>query len=62
MDCKIYSIPFFDLNLNVNVDKIKIKTFQTLVFEKMGIPKIDLNDLFSIQNKSNIYINLQIIF
>ena len=44
------------------VEKIKIKTFQTLVFEKMGIPKIDLNDLFSIQNKSNIYINLQIIF
>ena len=62
IDSKIYSIQFFDLNLNVMVEKIKIKTFQTLVFEKMGIPKIDLNDLFSIQNKSNIYINLQIIF
>ena len=62
IDRKNYSIPFYNLNLNVNVEKIKFKTFQTLVFEKMGIPKINLNDLFSIQNKSNIYINLQIIF
>lgn len=62
IDVQMYSIPFFDLNLKVNVEKIKFKSFQSLVFEKMGIPKIDLNDLFSIQNKSNIYINLQIIF
>ena len=34
IDSKIYSIQFFDLNLNVMVEKIKIKTFQTLVFEK----------------------------
>ena len=62
IDSHTYSIKFFDLNLTVNVEKIKFKSFQTLVFEKMGIPKIDLNDLFSIQHKSNIYINLQIIF
>jgi len=62
IDSKIYTIKFFDLNLNVNVEKIKFKTFQTLVFENLGIPKIDFNDLLSIQNKSNIYINLQIIF
>jgi DnaJ-class molecular chaperone len=53
-----YEISIGDSKYNINIEDIKIKKNQIITIKNKGISKIDYENIYNIENKSNIYINL----
>ena len=48
------------ISLNIPINTLFIRRYQTIKFFKMGIPKINLHDIYSINRKSDIIVHLEL--
>ena len=48
------------ISLNIPINSLFIRKHQTIKFFKMGIPKINLKDIYSIDRKSDIIVHLEL--
>ena len=48
------------ISLNIPINTLFIRRHQTIKFFKMGIPKINLKDIYSINRKSDIIVHLEL--
>lgn len=48
------------LSLEIPITRLFIKKYQTIKFFKMGIPKINIKDMYSIDKKSDIIVHLEL--
>ena len=60
-----YEYPYFEiivehLNLMIPLKELKITKNQKYIFNNIGIPKINTNDIFDISNKAKIIININL--
>ena len=60
---KNYDDPYFEILFNQSIfkiplNKLYINKYQTYVFKKYGIPKINTNNIFDVSNLSNIVIHI----
>lgn len=53
-----YEISIGNSKYNINMEEIKIKKNQIITIKNKGISNIDYENIYNIENKSNIYINL----
>ena len=53
-----YEISIGNSKYNINMEDIKIKKNQIITIKNKGISNIDYENIYNIENKSNIYINL----
>lgn len=53
-----YEISIGNTKYNINMEEIKIKKNQIITIKNKGISNIDYENIYNIENKSNIYINL----
>jgi DnaJ-class molecular chaperone len=53
-----YEISIGNTKYNINMEDIKIKKNQIITIKNKGISNIDYENIYNIENKSNIYINL----
>jgi len=53
-----YEISIGNSKYNINMEDIKIKKNQLITIKNKGISNIDYENIYNIENKSNIYINL----
>ena len=53
-----YEISIGNNKYNINMEDIKIKKNQIITIKNKGISNIDYENIYNIENKSNIYINL----
>ena len=58
LEKKHYEISIGNSKYNINMEDIKIKKNQIITIKNKGISKIDYENIYNIENKSNIYINL----
>lgn len=58
LEKKDYEISIGNSKYNINMEDIKIKKNQIITIKNKGISKIDYENIYNIENKSNIYINL----
>lgn len=57
---EIFEISIGSKKYNIDIDDIKIKKNQIITIKNSGISKIDYKNIYNIENKSNIYINLEL--
>ena len=60
-----YEYPYFEiiiehLNLMIPLKELKITKNQKYIFYNIGIPKININDIFDISNKGKIIVNINL--
>ena len=48
------------LSLEIPITKLFVKKYQTIKFLKMGIPKINIKDIYSVDKKSDIIVHLEL--
>jgi hypothetical protein len=63
----IFSNKILTINIGTKIlildsEKLRIKEYQTYVFKNKGIPIINCNDIYDTKNKSNIILNLKLVF
>lgn len=58
LEKETYEISIGNTKYNINMEDIKIKKNQIITIKNKGISNIDYENIYNIENKSNIYINL----
>jgi DnaJ-class molecular chaperone len=58
LEKETYEISIGNSKYNINMEDIKIKKNQIITIKNDGISNIDYENIYNIENKSNIYINL----
>lgn len=58
LEKETYQISIGNSKYNINMEDIKIKKNQIITIKNDGISNIDYENIYNIENKSNIYINL----
>ena len=58
LEKETYEISIGNSKYNINMENIKIKENQIITIKNDGISNIDYENIYNIENKSNIYINL----
>ena len=58
LDKENYEISIGNRKYKIDINDIKIKKNQIIILENIGISKIDYDNIYNIENKSNIYINM----
>lgn len=58
LEKETYEISIGNNKYNINMEDIKIKKNQIITIKNKGISNIDYENIYNIENKSNIYINL----
>ena len=58
LEKETYEISIGNSKYNINMENIKIKKNQIITIKNDGISNIDYENIYNIENKSNIYINL----
>jgi DnaJ-class molecular chaperone len=58
LEKETYEISIGNKKYSINMDNIKIKKNQIITIKNDGISNIDYENIYNIENKSNIYINL----
>ena len=48
------------ISLDIPISNLLIRKHQTIKFFKMGIPKINIKDMYSINRKSDIIVHLEL--
>ena len=58
LEKETYEISIGNSKYNINIEDINIKKNQIITIKNKGISNIDYDNIYNIENKSNIYINL----